>query len=129
MDPRRLPGLAATVLAGLLVLGGCADAPAPRTIADPAAAAPTSSPADAAGQPTGTPEAPCTERLRPGSGGGSTLTLTPEVRAEIERLRNLPPDQQAAQAQEAEQHDPALAARLAEARAQVEGATRPCADR
>jgi hypothetical protein len=117
MNFRRLPVLAGPVLAGLLVLGGCAGAPTAPPTTTPEAAAPSAA-------STGGP-APCTNRLRPGAAGGATpLTLTPEVRAEIERLQQLPPDQRQAGAPE-----PALASRLAEVSARVERAARPCADR
>lgn len=120
MDFRRLPVLAGPVLAGLLVLGGCAGAPATP------AASPAASPSPAAASaPTGASgQAPCTARLRPGGGGGGGMTLTPEVRAEIERLRQTPgPDARATTP------DPALASRLAEVGDRVERAGRPCADR
>src|SRR4051794_25248980 len=119
MDFRRVPVLAGPVLAGVLVLGGCAGAAtAPSASPDPAAAPPAA--AGTGGQ------GPCTTRLRPGAAGGATpLTLTPEVRAEIERLQQLPPGQQPA----ATTPDPALASRLAEVSARVDRAARPCADR
>ncbi|MHC1562199.1 hypothetical protein ACR9E3_24815 [Actinomycetospora sp. C-140] len=114
MTHRGVPVLAGSVLAGLLVLGGCAGAPgeSPQPAAAPAASA-----------PTGGSQTPCTTRLRPGGGGGSTMALTPEVRAEIERLRQQPPGQAAASP------DPALASRLAEVSRRVESAGRPCSDR
>ncbi|GAA4924810.1 hypothetical protein EV188_102926 [Actinomycetospora succinea] len=116
MDFRRLPVLAGSALAGLLVLGGCAGAPE----------TPTASPAPAAvSAPTGVDgQAPCTARLRPGGGGGGGLTLTPEVQAQIERLRQTPgPDARATPP------DPALASRLADVSARVERAAQPCTDR
>ena len=117
MDPRRLPVLAGPVLAGLLVLGGCAAAPE----APAAAPAPTTVAA-----PTGVGgQAPCTARLRPGGATGSGgMTLTPEVQAQIERLRQTPgPDA------EATPPDPALASRLADVSSRVERAAQPCTDR
>ena len=116
MDFRRLPVLAGPVVVGLLVLGGCAGASGPLPQAAPAPVAATS-PA-----PAGSGQAPCTARLRPG-GEATPMTLTPEARAEIERLRAVPPGQRAAAP------DPALAARLADVRARVDRAVRPCADR
>ena len=114
MDFRRLPVLAGPVVAGLLLLGGCAGAPAPA----PTAAAPV-----AASAPEGTGQAPCTARLRPGAtGGGTPLTLTPEAQAEIDRLRD-------GQPAAATPEDPELAGRLAEVSRRVERAARPCADR
>ncbi|GAA4875111.1 hypothetical protein [Actinomycetospora straminea] len=119
MDSRRLPVLAGPVLAGLLVLGGCAGAPDPAPTTAPAAApAPV-----AAAAPAGNAQAPCTARLRPGATGGTPLTLTPEARAEIERLR-AQPGPQTGQAP-----DPALASRLADISERVERAARPCVDR
>jgi len=109
MDFRRLPVLAGPVVAGLLLLGGCADAPAPAPVT--------------ASAPEGTGQAPCTARLRPGAtGGGTPLTLTPEAQAEIDRLR-------AGQPAAATPQDPELAGRLAEVSRRVERAARPCADR
>ncbi|MEJ2865088.1 hypothetical protein [Actinomycetospora flava] len=117
MDFRRLPVLAGPVLAGLLVLGGCAGAPeTPAAAPSPAA---VSAPTGAGGQ------APCTTRLRPGGAtGGGGLTLTPEVQAEIERLRQVP-----GAGAEATPPNPELASRLAEVGARVERAAQPCADR
>lgn len=112
----RLPVLAGTVLAGLLVVGGCADAPA---APGPVASAPVAATAPGGGQ------APCTARLRPSAGaGGGGLTLTPEARTEIERLREQPGAQQPARPL-----DPELASRLDEVGQRVERAARPCADR
>ena len=118
MDFRRLPVLAGPVLAGLLVLGGCAGAP------ETPAAAPAPTPA-AVSAPTGVGgQAPCTARLRPGGATGGGLTLTPPVQAEIERLRQTPgPEARATPP------DPALASRLADVGARVERAAQPCTDR
>jgi hypothetical protein len=113
MDFRRLPVLAGPVVAGLFLLGGCAAGPAT------SAAAPTEAPAASA---AGTGQAPCTARLRPGATGGAPLTLSPEARSEIDRLRENPSGPATAQ-------DPELAARLAEVSQRVERAARPCADR
>ena len=115
MDFRRLPVLAGPVVAGLLLLGGCAAGPAT------SAAAPAETPAAAAAG-TGSGQAPCTARLRPGATGGAPLTLSPEARSEIDRLREQPSGPATAQ-------DPELAARLAEVSQRVERAARPCADR
>ena len=57
------------------------------------------------------------------------MALTPQARAEIERLRALSPEQQAAEGQASAARAPELAARLADVRSRVERATRPCADR
>jgi len=115
---RRLPVLVTgPVVAGLLVLGGCAGAPAPAPQAAPAPVAATS---PAASADNGA--APCTARLRPG-GGAAPMSITPEAREEIGRLNALPPGEAGAPP------DPALAARLAEVRNRVERAARPCADR
>ncbi|WP_328302889.1 hypothetical protein [Actinomycetospora sp. NBC_00405] len=114
MDFRRLPVLAGPVVAGLFLLGGCAAGPAPAPTEAPAA-----TPAAAA---AGTGPAPCTARLRPGATGGAPLTLSPEARSEIDRLREQPSGPASAQ-------DPELAARLAEVSRRVERAARPCADR
>ncbi|WP_433033129.1 hypothetical protein [Actinomycetospora sp. CA-053990] len=114
MDFRRLPVLAGPVVAGLFLLGGCAAGPAT------SAAAPAESPSVAAS--TGTGQAPCTARLRPGATGGTPLTLSPEARSEIDRLREQPSGPATAQ-------DPELAARLTEVSQRVEHAARPCADR
>ena len=117
MDPRRLPVLAGPVLAGLLVLGGCAGAP--ETPAAAPAPAAVSAPTGVGGQ------APCTARLRPGgAAGGAGMTLTPEVQAEIERLRGTP-----GEGTEATPPDPALASRLADVSSRVERAAQPCTDR
>lgn len=115
MDFRRLPVLAGPVVAGVFLLGGCAAGPAAP------ATAPTVTPAAAAADPGGGP-APCTTRLRPGATGGTPLTLSPEARSEIDRLREEPSGSASAQ-------DPELAARLAEVNRRVERAARPCADR
>ncbi|PVY95871.1 hypothetical protein [Actinomycetospora cinnamomea] len=115
MDFRRLPVLAGPVVAGLLVLGGCAGAPGPAPQVAPAPVAATS--------PAGSGQAPCTARLRPG-GGAAPMTITPEAQQEIERLRAQPPSGQAGAAP-----DPALTSRLADVRERVERAARPCADR
>lgn len=115
MDFRRLPVLAGPVVAGLFLLGGCAAGPVT------SAAAPAGSPAVAAS--TGGGQAPCTTRLRPGTtGGGAPLTLSPEARSEIDRLREQPSGPATAR-------DPELAARLGEVSRRVERAARPCADR
>lgn len=114
MDFRRLPVLAGPVVAGLVLLGGCAAGP------DTSAAAPAAGPTAAAS--TGSGPAPCTARLRPGAAGGTPLTLSPEARGEIDRLREQPSGSATAQ-------DPELAARLAEVSRRVERAARPCADR
>jgi hypothetical protein len=116
MDFRRLPVLAGPVVAGLFLLGGCAAGPATAPVE-----APTATPAAAAAG-TGTGQAPCTTRLRPGATGGAPLTLSPEARSEIDRLREQPSGPATAQ-------DPELAARLAEVSRRVERAARPCADR
>ncbi|MDF2975615.1 MAG: hypothetical protein K0S40_343 [Actinomycetospora sp.] len=119
MHFRRLPVLVAgPVVAGLLVLGGCAGAPAPAPQAAPAPVAATGPAA-----PSGDGAAPCTARLRPGGGGAAPMSITPEARQEIERLDALPPGEAGAAP------DPALAAQLAEVRSRVERAARPCADR
>ena len=131
MDLRRLPVLAGPALAGLLVLGGCAGA-----LETPAAPASTPAPA-AVAAPTGVGgQAPCTARLRPGGGAGGGPTLTPEVRAEIERLRRNPGEEDRATASDPASDpatdpasDPALAAQLAGVGARVERAARPCTDR
>ena len=115
MDFRRLPVLAGPVVAGLFLLGGCAAGPAT------SAAAPADAPAAAAAG-TGSGQAPCTARLRPGATGGAPLTLSPEARSEIDRLREQPSGPATAQ-------DPELAARLAEVSQRVERAAQPCADR
>jgi hypothetical protein len=116
---RRLPVLVAgPVVAGLLVLGGCAGTPAPAPRAAPAPLAATTPAA-----PSGDGAAPCTARLRPGGGGAAPMSITPEARQEIERLNARPPGEAGAAP------DPALAARLAEVRSRVERAARPCADR
>ena len=115
MDFRRLPVLAGPVVAGLFLLGGCAAGPAT------SAAAPAEAPAAAAAG-SGSGQAPCTARLRPGATGGAPLTLSPEARSEIDRLREQPSGPATAQ-------DPELAARLAEVSQRVERAARPCADR
>ncbi|WP_433785299.1 hypothetical protein ACQPX6_02890 [Actinomycetospora sp. CA-101289] len=118
MGFRRLPVLVVgPVAAGLLVLGGCAGAPAPAPQAAPAPVAATT-PA-----PSDNGAAPCTARLRPGSGGAAPMSITPEAREAIERLHALPPGDAGAPT------DPALAARLAEVRDRVERAAQPCADR
>ncbi|MFC5139662.1 hypothetical protein ACFPK1_15585 [Actinomycetospora rhizophila] len=118
MNCRRLPVLAGPVLAGLLVLGGCAGAPE----TGPAAAAPAPATVSA---PTGVGgQAPCTTRLRPSGATGGGLTLTPEVQEQIERLRRTPgPDARATPP------DPALASRLADVSSRVERAAQPCTDR
>jgi hypothetical protein len=114
MDFRRLPVLAGPVVAGLFLLGGCAAG---------SAAAPTEAPAATpAATAADTGQAPCTARLRPGATGGAPLTLSPEARSEIDRLREQPSGPATAQ-------DPELAARLAEVGQRVERAARPCADR
>ncbi|GAA4745015.1 hypothetical protein [Actinomycetospora chibensis] len=115
MDFRRLPVLAGPVVAGLFLLGGCAAGPAT------SAAAPAETPSAAAAGTGGGPP-PCTARLRPGATGGTPLTLSPEARSEIGRLREQPSGPATAQ-------DPELAARLAEVSRRVERAARPCADR
>jgi hypothetical protein len=115
---RRLPVLVAgPVVAGLLVLGGCAGAPVPAPQAAPAPVAATTPAAPSGGA------APCTARLRPGGGGAAPMSITPEARQEIERLNAQPAGAAGAAP------DPALAARLAEVRSRVERAARPCADR
>jgi hypothetical protein len=69
-------------------------------------------------------QAPCTARLRPGGGGGGGLALTPEVQAQIERLRRTPgPEARATPP------DPAIASRLADVSSRVERAAQPCTDR
>jgi hypothetical protein len=115
MDFRRLPVLAGPVVVGLFLLGGCAAGPVTP------AAAPAEAPAAAAAG-TATGQVPCTARLRPGATGGAPLTLSPEARSEIDRLREQPSGPATAQ-------DPELAARLAEVSQRVERAARPCADR
>lgn len=122
MDFPRLPVLAGPVLAGLLVLAGCAGAPGPVPTASPTPAAATAATPDTAA-PAGNAQAPCTARLRPGATGGTPLTLTPEARAEIERLRGQPGPQTG------QAPDPELASRLADISERVERAARPCADR
>jgi len=92
-------------------------------VTGPAAHPPSrTSPATTGPASTGTGQAPCTARLRPGAGGGAPLTLSPEARSEIDRLREQPSGPATAQ-------DPELAARLAEVSQRVERAARPCADR
>jgi hypothetical protein len=127
MENRRLLTLAGLGLAGMVVLGGCSAAPpAPSgTAGSPVAASRT----PAAGAPANQDRAPCTQRLRPGSGGATPMALTPQARAEIERLRALTPEQQVAEGQASAARAPELAARLADVRSRVERATRPCADR
>lgn len=122
MPNRRLVTLAGLAVTGVLALGGCADAPS-GTAGSPVIASP------AAAAPANQGQAPCTQRLRPGGGGPSAMALTPEAQAEIERLRALTPEQQAAEGQASATRDPQLTARLAEVRSRVERATRPCGDR
>jgi hypothetical protein len=127
MENRRLLTLAGIGMAGMVVLGGCGAAPpAPAgTAGSPVAASPTST----AGAPAAPDREPCTQRLRPGGAGATPMALTPQARAEIERLRALTPEQQAAEGRASAARDPQLAAHLAEVRSRVERATRPCADR
>ena len=117
MDFRRLPVLAGPVVAGLFLLGGCAAGPAT------SAAAPAESPTRP--RPLPAPAAgrrPAPRGCVPAPPAGAPLTLSPEARSEIDRLREQPSGPATAQ-------DPELAARLAEVSQRVERAARPCADR
>lgn len=108
------PVLAGLGLAGVLALGACSGPDAA-----PFAAPSTTAPAPG----------PCGARHATGGGTLGTMSLSPQVQAEINRLRALPPEQQEAEGQASRERNPQLHDRLATARHHVTRSTGTCADR